>query len=139
MSNLVLSLLHISRVGADLLVVLLEGGEILTSFREFTFLHTLTDVPVDKGTLRIKEIELVVQSAPGGRDGGGVGKHAHASGDFGEVTSGDVRGGLIADAELETSRAPVDELDGALCLDDSYSGVDVLGDNVAAVEERASH
>ena len=59
-NSVLASLLNVRRVNADLLVVLLEGGEILTSLREFTFLHTLTDVPVDEGTLRVQEVELVV-------------------------------------------------------------------------------
>ena len=40
---------------------------------------------------------------------------------------------------LETSRAPVDELDGSLGFDGSNGGVDVLGDNVSAVQHAAGH
>ena len=131
--------LNISGVDANLLVVLLKGSEILTSLRELTLLHTLADIPVYEGTLRVEEIELVVETAPGGRDGSGVGQHAHATGNLGQVTTGDVGGSLIADAELETGRAPVDELDGALGFDDADSSVDVLGDDVATVEQSTSH
>ena len=48
-------------------------------------------------------------------------------------------GGLIADTELETSGAPVDELDGALGLDDGDGSVDVLGDDITTIEESTSH
>ena len=43
----------VSRVGADLFVVLLQGGQILTGLGELTFLHALTDVPVHEGTLGV--------------------------------------------------------------------------------------
>jgi hypothetical protein len=37
---------------------------------------------------------------------------------------------LVADAQLETGRAPVDELNGALGLDGGHGSVDVLGHDV---------
>ena len=79
--HLVLSslLLTIPRVGANLLVVALEGREVLTGLGELTLdesaskykswakgdsvtylLHTLTDVPVNEGTLGVEQVELVV-------------------------------------------------------------------------------
>ena len=73
---LALALLALIRVGRDLFVITLEGCEILTSLGEFAFLHTLADVPVDEGTLRIHEIELVRERGPRFGDGGCVGKHA---------------------------------------------------------------
>ena len=133
--RLVLSLfLSISRVDTDLLIILFKGSKILTSLGELALLHTLTNVPVHEGTLRVEEIELVVKTAPSGRNGSCVGQHAHAASDLGQVTTGDIGGGLIADAEFETSRTPVDELDGALGLDDTDGSVDVLGDDVTTVE-----
>ena len=54
------SLLSLSRVNANLLVVLLKGGEILAGLRELTLLHTLTNVPVNEGTLGVQKVELVV-------------------------------------------------------------------------------
>ena len=133
------SLLSISRVNADLLVVLLERRKVLTSLRELTLLHTLTDVPVDEGTLGVEEIELVVETRPGSRDGSGVGEHAKRTRNLGEVTAGDVRWRLVADTELEASWAPVDELNGTLRLDNGNSGVDILGDNITTVQKRTSH
>ena len=82
--HLVLSslLLTVPRVGANLLVVALEGREVLTSLGELTLdasankykpmaerdrmtylLHTLTNVPVNEGTLGVQKVELVVWSA----------------------------------------------------------------------------
>ena len=46
---------------------------------------------------------------------------------------------LIADTKLETSRAPIDELYGALGLDGGHSSLDILGDDITTVQETASH
>ena len=133
--RLVLNLfLSISGVDADLLVILLKSSKVLASLRELTLLHTLTNVPVHKSTLRVQEIEFVVETAPGGRDGSCVRQHAHATSDLGQVTTRDVGRGLITDAELETSRAPVDELNGALGLDNTDGRVNVLGNDVTTVK-----
>jgi hypothetical protein len=57
----------------------------------------------------------------------------HSAADLGEVTIGHVLGSLVADTKLETSRAPVDELDGSLGLKGSNGGVGVVGDDVTTV------
>jgi hypothetical protein len=59
--------------------------------------------------------------------------------DLGQVTSGDNGRRLVVDSALETSRAPVDKLDGALGLDGSDGGVDVFRDNITTVHHAASH
>lgn len=79
------------------------------------------------------------KSRPGLGNGGGVGEHADGTVDLGEVAVGHVHRRLVADTELETSRAPVDELDGALGLEGGDGGVSVLGDNVTAVEQAGGH
>jgi hypothetical protein len=40
-------------VQTDLLVVLLEGGQVLSRLRELSFLHPLAHVPVDERSLRV--------------------------------------------------------------------------------------
>merc|ERR1719150_2034192 len=37
-------------------IILLEEAEVLPGLRELTLLHTLTDVPVNEGTLRVHEV-----------------------------------------------------------------------------------
>jgi hypothetical protein len=64
-----------------------------------------------------------------------VGQHAERSRDLGEISTGDERGGLVADTELETGRTPVDELDGPLGLDVDDGGVDIPGHTVSSVEQ----
>ena len=92
-----------------------------------------------KGTLRVQKIEFVVEAAPCTRDSSRVGKHAQTAGDLCQITTRDVRRGLIADTELEASRAPVDELDGSLGLDEADGGVRVLGHDITTVEQSTGH
>ena len=134
-----LTLLSFGGLDTDLLVVLLEGGEILSGLGELSFLHTLTNVPMDEGSLGVHEIELVIDSGEDLSDGGGVGDHADGSHDLGEVTTWNDGWRLVVDTALETGWAPVDELDGSLGLDGGNSGVDILWDDITSVHEAACH
>merc|ERR1712156_1287787 len=69
--------LTLHRLGANLLVVLLQGRKVLTGLRELTLLHALTDVPVHERTLGVHQIELVVQAREHLSDSRGVRDHAH--------------------------------------------------------------
>merc|ERR1719224_148622 len=99
---------HLGGLDTDFLVVLLESGKILTGIGELSFLHTLTDVPVDEGTLGVHKIELVVNAGEDLSDGSGVGDHADGAHNLGEITTGDNSEGLVVDTALEASGAPVD-------------------------------
>jgi len=46
---------------------------------------------------------------------------------------------LVVDTSLETSGAPVDELNGSLGLDGGNGGIDILGDDISSVHHAASH
>merc|ERR1719440_1741546 len=126
-------------LGADLLVILLEGSKILTGLGELTLLHTLSDVPVDEGTLGVHEIELVVHASEHLGDSGGVGDHAAGALHLGEIATRNHGRWLVVDSALEASWAPVDELNGTLGLDGSDGSVDILGDDVATVHHAAGH
>jgi hypothetical protein len=126
-------------VGSDLFIIALKRSEILTRFGELALLHTLTNIPVNESTLAVHEVELVRESRPCLANGGGVGQHADGAVDSGEITVGNHLRWLVADTNLETSGAPVDELDGALSLEVSNGGVGVLGDNVTTVQQAGSH
>merc|ERR1712086_971628 len=99
-------------LNADLLVVLLERGQVLTGFRELALLHALADVPVHEGTLGVHKIELVVNPGEDLSDGRGIADHADSAHYLGQITARDDSWWLVIDAALESSRAPVDELDG---------------------------
>ena len=55
--------LSIGSLGSDLFVILLKSCKILTSLTELSFFHTLSDVPMHKGTLGIHKIELMINAA----------------------------------------------------------------------------
>merc|ERR1711990_901864 len=95
---------------SDFFVIFLESGEIFSGLRELTFFHTLSDVPMDEGSLGVHEIELVIDSGEDLGDGGRVGDHADGSHDLGEITTGNDGRRLVVDTALEAGRAPVDEL-----------------------------
>mmetsp|Transcript_17501 Transcript_17501/g.47426 ORF Transcript_17501/g.47426 Transcript_17501/m.47426 type:complete len:209 (+) Transcript_17501:67-693(+) len=129
----------ISALSANLLKVLLQGSQVLTGLAELSLLHALTNIPVHKSTLGIHEVELVVQTGEDLADCGGVGDHAHRALNLGQVTAWHDSGGLVVDAALEASGAPVHKLDGALGLDGCHSGIDVLGHHIATVHQAAGH
>merc|ERR1719326_1478115 len=140
--NLILFLfltLAIGGLGTDLLVLLLKRGKILTGLRELTFLHTLTDVPVDEGTLGVHEVEFVVNARKSFCHSGRVGNHCAGAHDLGKIATRHHSGWLVVDAALETGRTPVDKLDRAFGLDGSNSGVHVLGDDITTVHQAHSH
>lgn len=70
---------------------------------------------MDKRSLRVEQVELVVETGPSGSDAdisvchvkldsrSGVGQHAQGSRDLGEVTTGNECGGFVADTELYVS------------------------------------
>jgi len=94
---------------------------------------------MDEGSLGVHEIELVIDSGEDLSDGSGVGDHADGSHDLGEITTGNNSGGLVVNTALESSGAPVNELDGSLGLDGGDGGVDILGDDITSVHEAACH
>ena len=81
----------------------------------------------------------MVETGPRLGDGGRVAQHADGSLHLGEVSARHDRRRLVVDADLEAGRTPVDELDRALRLDGGDGGVDVLGDDVSAVQHAARH
>merc|ERR1712100_660632 len=95
--------LTLGGLNADLLVVLLEGSEILTGLGELTLFHTLTDVPVNEGTLGVHEVELVIDAREDLGNGGRVANHANRTHDLGQVASWDHSRWLVVDTALETS------------------------------------
>jgi len=94
---------------------------------------------VDEGSLSVHQVELVIDSGEHFSNSSGVGDHANSSHDLGQVTTWGDGGWLVVDTSLETSGAPVDELDGSLGLDGGDGSVDILGDDITSVHHAASH
>merc|ERR1712162_84854 len=131
--------LTLGSLDSDLLVILLEGGKILSGLGELSLFHALSDIPMDESSLGVHEIELVVNSGEDLSDGGGVGDHADGSHDLGEITTWNDGWWLVVDSALESSWAPVDELNGSLGLDGGDGGVDTLWYDITSVHEAACH
>ena len=131
--------LTLGGLDSDLFVILLEGGKILSGLGELSLFHTLSDVPMDEGSLGVHEIELVIDSGEDLSDGGGVGDHAAGSHDLGEITTWNDGWWLVVDTDLETSWTPVDELDSSLGLDVGNRCVDILWNDITTVQEAAGH
>jgi hypothetical protein len=66
-------------------------------------------------------------------------QNLHSAVDLGEIAVGDHLRRLEADTNLESSGAPIDELDGALCLKSGDGGVHILGHDISTVEQAGSH
>merc|ERR1719322_1697416 len=129
----------LSRVKADLLVILLKGSKIFPGLGELTLLHSLTNVPVNEGPLGVHEVKLMVEPCPGLGNSSGIAQHTDSPADLGKVATRDNSGWLVVNAYLETSRTPVNKLDAPLGLDGSNGSVHVLGHHVSSVEEAAGH
>merc|ERR1711976_144278 len=88
---------------------------------------------MDESSLGIHQIELMVKSGEDFSNGSRVGDHAYGSHNLGQVTTWDNSWGLVIDTALETSWAPIDELDGSLGLNGSDGSVHILGDDITSV------
>merc|ERR1719348_1568146 len=115
--------LSIQAVHAHLLIIFLKGCHVLAGLTELPFFHPLPYIPVDKGTLGVHQVKLVVKSSPCLSNGGGVGEHADSPLDLGEVTTRHHGGGLVVDANLEPCGAPVHKLNRPFCLDSCNSSI----------------
>merc|ERR1711879_684791 len=81
--------LALSCLDANLLVVLLKGRKVLACLTELPFFHTLADIPMHKGTLRVHQVELVVDTREDLGDCGRVTDHAASAHDLGQVATWD--------------------------------------------------
>merc|ERR1712042_38683 len=81
----------------------------------------------------------MIKTSPCLGDGGGVAQHADSTLHFSKITTWHNSWWLVVDSDLETSWAPVDELDGSLGLDGCNGSVNILGDNITTVQHAASH
>lgn len=94
---------------------------------------------MDEGSLVVHEIELVVDSVEDLSNGGVVGEHAASTRNLAHLASLNLRLRLTVDTSLETSGAPVDELDGLLSLDGADGVGNILRKDITSVHEGASH
>merc|ERR1719378_645944 len=108
--------LGIPRIHTNFLVILFKGSHVLPCFGKFSLFHTFSYIPVNKSSLSIHEIKLMVQSSPGFSNSSSIGQHAHSTLNLSEITARNNCRRLIIDANLETSWTPVYELQDLLLL-----------------------
>ena len=81
----------------------------------------------------------MVETGPGLSNGRGVGEHAHAALNFGQVTARHDGWSLVVDTHFEPSWAPVYELDATLGLDVADGFIHIFWYYIPSVEKTASH
>ncbi|BAS83000.1 Os03g0219350, partial [Oryza sativa Japonica Group] len=92
--------------GADLLVVLLQRGEVLPGLGELPFLHPFAHVPVHERALGVHEVELAVDPREHLRHRRVVADHAHRPPHLRQVPSRHRRRRLVVYPALEPCRTP---------------------------------
>ena len=137
-STLLLSL-SFSSLDSDFFIVLFKGSQIFSGFGELSFFHTLSDIPMDKGSLGIHKIEFMIESAEDFSNSSSIWDHAACSHNFSKITSRDNCWWLIVDSNLESSWAPINELNSSLGFDGGNSSIDVFWDDISSVHHGASH
>ncbi|ELK23891.1 hypothetical protein MDA_GLEAN10020514 [Myotis davidii] len=128
-----------ARIHTNFLIILLKGSHVLTGLIKLSFLHALTYLPVDKGTLGNHQVKPVVQVSPGLSNSYGVAQHAHRLLYFGQVSTRYHSGRLVINANFEASGAPVHKLDSTPGLDGGNGSIDIFGDHVTMVQQTTSH
>merc|ERR1719195_270991 len=127
-------------LGDDIKVVLLKESKILTGLRELALFHTLADIPVDEGTLRVHHVILLGDSFSEDT------AHGNVVSDHGHVPLRDLHGVLLASggrnfvqANLEPGRAPLDEGDLIVLLQPLDGSVRLLRLDRSTVVHRDGH
>merc|ERR1719219_240922 len=129
----------IEALGSYLLVIFLEGSQVLTGLGKLPLFHSLPNIPMHEGPFSIHHVELVIDSAEDFGNGRGVGDHANRTLHFGEVSSGHDSRGLVVNPDFESRGAPIDKLNSSFCLNGRNRSIDILGHHISTVHEAASH
>merc|ERR1719335_256023 len=131
--------LALGRLDANLFVVLLQRGKVLTGFGELALFHAYADIPVHKSALAVHQVELMVDAGEHLCYRRRVADHAASTHDFGQITTWYNGRRLVVDAALEARWRPINELDGAFCFDCGHRRIHILWHHVAAIHHAASH
>merc|ERR1719270_1554148 len=98
------------RIHSNFFIIFFQSCQIFSSFRKFSFFHTFSNIPVDKSTFDIHQVKLVIQSCPSFSNSSCVAQHAYSSWHLCKISSWNDSWWLIIDTNLETCRAPINEL-----------------------------
>merc|ERR1712190_467657 len=97
-------------LNANFFVVFLKGRQVFAGLAELPFFHTFSNVPVDKCTLAVHKVELVVNARENLCDGRRVADHAASAHYLRQVASRNNCWRLVVDATFEASWTPINEL-----------------------------
>merc|ERR1719277_1253386 len=107
-------------LNANLFVVFFKGRQIFASLAELPFFHTFSNIPVDKSTLAVHKVELVINARENLCNGRRVADHTASTHYLRQVASRNDCWWLVIDATFETSWTPVNELNCSFRLDSCY-------------------
>merc|ERR1712029_421712 len=94
---------------------------------------------MNKSSLGVHKIELVVNAREHFSNRSGITNHATCSHNLRQVTPWNDCGGLVVDSTLESCWAPVHKLNGPFCFDCSHSCIHILWHNIAPIHHAACH
>merc|ERR1711953_205878 len=94
---------------------------------------------MDKSTLRVHQIELVIDAREDLSNGRGVADHATSSHNLCQIATRNNCWWLVINTAFESSWTPIHKLDGPLGLDGCNSRVNILRDNIPTVHHAAGH
>ena len=94
---------------------------------------------MDKSSLGVHQIKLVVKSSPGLSNSCSIGQHADSSLHLCQVSAGDGSRRLIVDSNFEPCGTPIHKLNAPLGLNCGNSSVDIFGYHVSSVQHAACH
>merc|ERR1712038_118936 len=132
-------LIRFSGIHSNLFVILLKSCKILTCLGEFTLFHTFTNIPVNECTLRIHKIELVIDTGKSLSDCSVISNHTASTFCLCDITVWYFTWWLGVDTGLESSRTPVNELNGTLILDGSHGGLHIRWSYITTVHQTTRH
>merc|ERR1712190_244536 len=112
--------LALGGLDTDFLVILLQRRKVFAGLGKFALFHSFADVPMHKCTLRVHQVELMIDAREDLSDSRGVADHATSAHHLGQVAARDNSWRLVVDAAFKTSGAPIDELDCTLRLDSCH-------------------
>merc|ERR1712176_825449 len=131
--------LALRSLNANLFVIFFQSSQIFTGLAELALFHAFANIPMDKCSLAVHQVKLVVDAREHLSDGCRIADHAASAHHFGQISAWHHGRWLVVDATFEPSGAPVHKLDRTLCLDRRNRSVHILGHNVTAVHHAVRH
>merc|ERR1712147_365398 len=92
-----------------------------------------------KGTLRVHQIKLVIDTGEHFSNGSSIADHTNCPHDLGKISTWHNCGWLVVDATLEACWRPVNKLNCTFGLDSCDGCIHILWHHISAIHHAASH